>query len=69
MGGTRELSETVLCFFKKKLPPKQEYRFYTFGNYCLIVIRCRKSYSVRKIILKILFIQIFISIFTLKLKK
>ena len=28
----------------KKLPPKREYRFYTFGNYCLIVIRCRKSY-------------------------
>ena len=33
----------------KKLPPKQEYRFYTFGNCCLIVIRCRKSYFLMQI--------------------
>lgn len=33
----------------KKLPPKREYRLYTFGNYCLIVIRCRKSYFLLQI--------------------
>lgn len=39
MGGT----------LKTKLPPRREYRFYTFGNYCLIVIRCRKSYFLLQI--------------------
>lgn len=39
MGGT----------YKTKLPPRREYRFYTFGNYCLIVIRCRKSYFLLQI--------------------
>lgn len=39
MGGT----------IKTKLPPRREYRFYTFGNYCLIVIRCRKSYFLLQI--------------------
>jgi len=29
--------------FKKKLPPKREYRITSFGNYCLIAIRCRKN--------------------------
>ena len=33
----------------KKLPPKREYRLNTFGNYCLIVIRCRKSYILPQI--------------------
>lgn len=39
MGGT----------LKPILPPRREYRFYTFGNYCLIVIRCRKSYFLLQI--------------------
>lgn len=35
----RLLDNTV----QKKLPPKREYRITSFGNYCLIAIRCRKN--------------------------